>query len=46
MRMSKIGDFPSRPVVKTPCFQCWGHGLDPWSGNLDPHAEWCGQINK
>ena len=24
--------FPSSPVVKTPCFQCRGHGFDPWSG--------------
>ena len=21
------------PVVKTPCFQCRGHGIDPWLGN-------------
>ena len=23
--------FLGSPVVKTPCFQCRGHGLDPWS---------------
>ena len=27
------GDFPGSPVVKTPCFHCRGHRLDPWSGN-------------
>ena len=26
-------DFPGGPVVKTVCFQCKGHGFDPWSGN-------------
>ena len=26
-------DFPGSPAVKTPCFQCWRHGLDPRSGN-------------
>ena len=24
-------DFPGYPVVKTLCFQCKGHGFDPWS---------------
>ena len=24
-------DFPGGPVVKTLCFQCRGHGFDPWS---------------
>ena len=28
-----IKDFPGRQVVKTPCFQCRGHGFNPWSGN-------------
>ena len=23
-------DFPGSPVVKTLCFQCKGHGFDPW----------------
>ena len=23
-------------MVKTPCFQCRGHGFNPWSGNLGP----------
>lgn len=26
-------DFPGRPVVKTPHFQCKGHKFDPWLGN-------------
>ena len=26
-------DFPRGPVVKTPSFQCRGHGFNPWSGN-------------
>ena len=26
-------DVPCGPVAKTLCFQCWGLGLDPWSGN-------------
>ena len=26
--------FPDGPVVKTPCFQCRGHGFDPWSGKF------------
>ena len=25
--------FPGGVVVKSACFQCRGHGLDPWSGN-------------
>ena len=28
-----LWDFPGGPVVKTLCFQCRGHGFDPWSGN-------------
>ena len=27
------GDFPGGPVAKTPCSQCKGPELDPWSGN-------------
>ena len=26
-------DVPCGPVAKTLCFQCWGLGFDPWSGN-------------
>ena len=26
-------DFPGGPGVKTPCFQCRGHGFNPWLGN-------------
>ena len=41
-------DFPGGPVVKTLCFQCQGHGFDPWLGI--PHAMQHGQkikkINK
>ena len=32
----KIKDLMALPgdlVVKTPCLQCRGHGLNPWSGN-------------
>ena len=25
---------PGGPVVRTPCFQCKGHGFDPWSGKF------------
>ena len=27
------GDFPARPVAKTPCSQSEGLGFGPWSGN-------------
>ena len=27
------GDFPGSSVVKTPCFQCMGHGFDLRSEN-------------
>ena len=27
-------DFPRGPVVRTPGFQCRGHGFDPWSGKF------------
>ena len=30
-------DFPGGPVLKTPCFHCRGHGLDPWSRELRSH---------
>ena len=30
---SNAGDFPRGPVGKAPCYQCWGPGFDPWSGN-------------
>ena len=36
-------DFPGSPVVKTPCFQRRGHGLDPWSGTKIPYAVWHGR---
>ena len=28
-----LQDFPGSPVVKTPHFQCRGHGFSLWSGN-------------
>ena len=31
-------DFPGGPVARTPCSQCRGPGLDPWSGNYIPHT--------
>ena len=33
---SDLDFFPGSPVVKTLCFQCRGHGFNPWSGNWDP----------
>ena len=30
-------DFPGGLVLKTPCFHCRGHGLDPWSRELRSH---------
>ena len=35
LRLKEIirGDFPGGPVVKTPRFQCKGHGFNPLSGN-------------
>ena len=30
---SEGGEFPGGPVVRTPCFHCWGPGFKPWSGN-------------
>jgi len=32
LNISGVGAIPDGPVVKTLCFQCRGHGLDPWSG--------------
>ena len=29
-----FGDFPGGPVVKNLCFQCWGHGFNPWSSEI------------
>ena len=34
-------------MVKTLCFQCRGHGFDPWLGNLDPTCSAvCSQTEK
>ena len=32
LNVSGVGTIPNGPVVETPCFQCRGHGLDPWLG--------------
>ena len=32
-KIQKSGDFPGRPVAKTPNSQCREPGFDPWSGN-------------
>ena len=33
------GNFLGSPVVKTPCFHCRGHGLDPLLGKFcTPHS--------
>ena len=34
-----VVDFPGGPVVKTPCFHCSGHSLDPWLRTKIPHAD-------
>ena len=32
-KAGQIWGFPGGPVVKILCFQCRGHGFDPWLGN-------------
>ena len=32
IEISNYRDSPGGPVVKTPSFQSWGCGFDPWSG--------------
>ena len=32
-KMSKTGDLPGGPLVRTQCFHYKGHRFDPWSGN-------------
>lgn len=32
-RKYSLGNFPSDPVIKAPCFSFRRHGFDPWSGN-------------
>ena len=39
-------EFPGGPVVRTPCFHCWGPGFNPWSGTKIPQAAWCGPKKK
>ena len=31
-----VWDFPGIPVVKNQCFDCQGHGFNPWLRNQDP----------
>ena len=31
--ISRVGDIPGGPAIKTLCFHCRGHGFDPWLGN-------------
>ena len=31
-----VWDFPGSPVVKNQCFDCRGHGFNPWLGSQDP----------
>ena len=33
------GEFPGRPLVRTPHFHCRGHRLIPGWGTLVPHAD-------
>ena len=42
----KSRNSPGCPVVSTPCFQCRGCVLDPWSGNQDPTCRAVWQKNK
>ena len=43
----KKRDSPGVPVVKTPSFQCRGHGFSPWfQGTKMPHTVWLGQNSK
>ena len=37
VKMQKLRDFPSGPVVTTPCFQHRGHRFDSWS-RKSPHT--------
>ena len=37
VKMSSL-DFSVGPVVRTLCFHCSGHELDPWLGNWDSHT--------
>ena len=34
-----IWDLPGSPVVKTVCFNCRGHKLNPWAGNKDSSCQ-------
>ena len=34
----KVRYFPSGPLAKTLCSQCWGPEFDPWLGNQIPQA--------
>ena len=38
-KKNNIGDFPGGLVVKTPSFQCRGHGFDPWCHVVQPEKK-------
>lgn len=40
VKVDEVWEFPGRPVVKTLCFHCRGHGFSPWSGTKIPQAVW------
>ena len=42
-KMRHNGDLLGGPAVKTPCFQCTGHGYHPLAGEQIPHAVQCSQ---
>ena len=41
---SSCGEFPGSPVVRTPCFHCWGLDSVPDQGTEIPRATRCGKI--
>ena len=30
IKVVRVRDFPSGPVIKAPCFHCRGYGFHPW----------------
>ena len=47
IRYWKYWDFPHCPVVRTPCFYCWGLGSIPGRGTKkDPRDVQCGKKKK
>ena len=46
-KKKNLGDFPSNPVFKTPCFHCGDHEFGSWWGTKILHASsWHGQKTK